>query len=427
MGEPIAPGPLVSESLRVNLRLQQCAQFDPFHVQPNDPPSKHVSLIQDALRQVFGAEIPASEKDYGEFTTKAVIDFKTDRRIFTRGTASTVDPIVGINTIRTLDRLLADADDLRRKRGGGGEVTPAVTVKPDGFIAGDADRSGFSSARLARDAPGGEWSRRDPLKPISQFIPMGGRRKLIVESKNGAAVGFQVNTDQFATIAASDQRSVTLLGNAPGQATLTISVEGVSPIKVNLVVRALVSIPVDVFHLGPPKVPGAAAAFQAVMVPAVNAIWTSQTGITFTSGATRDISSMIMEGQNTEITTDLPLFISEEIGPPVASRPTLRFADLQREVKNPKAVTCFVSPNIRDQAGDNILGRSVVRSRACWFKIGVSGGESARGAPAHEIGHAIGLPHITAGGTTTFLMHPEGDRFQNNTIIPSETLEDLMN
>ena len=33
-------------------------------------------------------EIPASETNYGKFTTEAVVAFKTDRRIFTRGTAS---------------------------------------------------------------------------------------------------------------------------------------------------------------------------------------------------------------------------------------------------------------------------------------------------------------------------------------------------
>lgn len=426
MADPAVPGPLRSELFRSNTRLQQCAQVDPAHVQPGDPPSTHVSLIQEGLRQVFGAVIPAAETNYGDATTTAVVDFKSDRRIFTRGTTATVDPIVGINTIRTLDALLADEDDRRNKRGRG-DVRPLVTVRPNGPIAGDADRTGFSSARLARSGVGAEWSKRDPLKPISQFVLVGGQRKLIVEASGGVGVGFSLNSEQFARILSSDQRSVTLIGNAPGHATLTISVEGVSPIKVDLVVRSAVSVPVDVFHLGPSRIPGAAAIFQAAVVPAVNSIWTAQTGITFTNGATRDVSTMVMDGQSTVIDTDLPLFFSVAIGPPVANRPTIRFADLQREVKNPKAVTCFVSPNIRDQAGDNILGRGGVRTRVCWFKIGVTGGQSARGAPAHEIGHAIGFPHITAGQTETFLMHPNGDRFQNNTIIPSETLDDLMN
>src|SRR5437763_10195220 len=130
MVDIIAPGPLPSELLRGNLRLQQCAQFDPQHVQPGDPPSEHVRLIQEALRQVFGADIPTTETDYGDATTRAVVAFKSDRRIFTRGTTSTVDPIVGINTIRTLDALLKAEDDRRRGRGGGGEITPLVVVRP---------------------------------------------------------------------------------------------------------------------------------------------------------------------------------------------------------------------------------------------------------------------------------------------------------
>jgi hypothetical protein len=427
MVEPVVAGPLRSELLRGNLRLQQCAQFDPQHVRPGDPPSEHVRLIQEALRQVFGADIPATETNYGDATTKAVVAFKTDRKIFTRGTVGAIDPVVGINTIRTLDALLKAEDDRRRGRGGGGEITPLVVVKPDGPNPGEADRFGFSAARLARNEPGGEWSRRDPAKPISQFIPVGRTRKLIVEAVGGVGVGFRVDREQIATIESSDQRSVTLRGNAPGHASLIISVEGGNPIKVDLVVRAAASVPVDVFHLGPPKVPGAAAAFQAAVLPAINAIYTSQTNITFTAGGTRDITTMVMDGQSTVIDTDLPLFFSVEIGPPDPRRPTLRFGDLQREVKNPRAVTCFVSPNIRDQAGDNIGGRGGVRTRVCWFKIGASAGKSARGAPAHEIGHSIGLPHITAIGTDRFLMHPTGDALQNNTIMPSETLDDLMN
>ena len=424
MADPAVPGPLRSVLFRSNTRLQQCAQFDPFHVQPRDPASEHVGKIQDGLRQVFGADIPATETDYGDATIAAVLAFKADRNIFTRGTTA-VDPITGINTIRKLDALLADEDDRRNKRGRG-DVRPLVTVRPDGPIAGDADRSGFSAVRLARNAAGEEWSRRDPFKPISQFVPVGGQRKLIVEAAGGVGVSFVLNSEVFARIVTSDQRSVVLGGNTPGVVSLTISVEGLSPIKVDIVVRKAVSVPVDVFHLGPPKIPGAAATFQAAVVSAVNAIWTAQTGVTFTNGATRDVSTMIMDGQSTVIDTDLPLFFSVEIGPPVPTRPTLRFSDLQREVKNAGAVTCFVSPNIRDQAGDNILGRGGVGTKVCWFKIGINGGQSARGAPAHEFGHALGFPHITAPQTESFLMHPNGDRFQNNTIIPSETLVDLI-
>jgi hypothetical protein len=98
-------GPLKSAKFKDNERLQKCAQLDPFHVMPGSPASDHVRLIQEALREVDGADIPASETNYGQKTVEAVIAFKTKHNIFTRGTRQ-VDPITGIGTIGKLDELL---------------------------------------------------------------------------------------------------------------------------------------------------------------------------------------------------------------------------------------------------------------------------------------------------------------------------------
>jgi hypothetical protein len=100
-----ASGPLESAKFRDNSRLQQCAQYNSEHVMPGDPASDHVRKIQEALREVDQAVIPASETGYGPATMKAVVDFKTKHRIFTRGTSS-IDPITGINTVKKLDELL---------------------------------------------------------------------------------------------------------------------------------------------------------------------------------------------------------------------------------------------------------------------------------------------------------------------------------
>jgi len=89
------------------------------------------------------------------------------------------------------------------------------------------------------------------------------------------------------------------------------------------------------------------------------------------------VTSMIMDGFPTVINTDLPLFFSERIGPPIASKPTLRFL-------NASSLTL----------------------------------------PSHEIRHSLGLVHITAPKNETFLMHPVIQL--NNTVIPSDTLEDLI-
>jgi hypothetical protein len=167
-----------------------------------------------------------------------------------------------------------------------------------------------------------------------------------------------------------------------------------------------------------------AATFHSALLPGLNSVYGSQTNITFTAGATRDITSMVMDGAMTAIDTDLPLFFSFNIGPPRPDHPTIRFADLQREVRNPAAVTVFISPKIKDEENDNIAGRGGPRTKVAWFKLGLRIDASGVTLPAHEIGHSLGLSHITAGQAETFLMHPTIQI--NNTIIPSETLEDLM-
>jgi hypothetical protein len=45
-------------------------------------------------------------------------------------------------------------------------------------------------------------------------------------------------------------------------------------------------------------------------------------------------------------------------------------------------------------------------------------------ASSHEIGHSLRLVHITAPKNKTFLMYPVIQL--NNTVIPSDTLEDLI-
>ena len=166
-----------------------------------------------------------------------MVAFKTDRDIFTRGTRS-IDPIVGINTIRKLDELLKDNDRRRRGRGGDGELGASAVVKPDTPISGEVNRAGFSAARLVHAGPSTDWIRRDPFKRITQMIPVGLTRKLLVKSMGSAAVGFRIDREEIASIADSDQGSVTLRFKAPGKATLTIPVESHSPVLVELMVRA---------------------------------------------------------------------------------------------------------------------------------------------------------------------------------------------
>lgn len=410
----MATGPLTSKLLRDNDRLQSCAQVDPSHVRPGDPPSEHVRLIQEALRIVANADIPASEKNYGDATTKAVVAFKTDRSIFTRGTTS-VDPIVGINTIRELDKLLGG------KPVPDGDQSVSVTIRPDTPIVGDVDFAGFSAARLARNAKGEEWTRRDPLKPISQMVPMGGTRKLLVKTTGGALASFSIDKENVAVIAESTGSSVTIRGMAPGNARLQVSVEGFRPTFVDIVVRSPKTIPLDVFHLGPGG--SAAATFQAALVPQLTQIYKSQANLSFSAGTVRDVNTMVMDGQPTIISGTMPLFFSSMIGPPHPAEPTFRFDDLIREVKNPKAVTVFISPRITDKESPNIRGRGRLRSQVAWFSLLPVANASQLTVPAHEIGHSLGLTHIKVPQNEKFLLHPTVQR--NNLLIPSETLEDI--
>ena len=418
---PRQAGPLRSELLSVSRRLQDCAQFDGSHVKPLDPASDHVSRIQEALRQVGNASISKTENNYGDDTVQAVLNFKSDRSIFTRGT-TTVDPIVGINTIRKLDELLAEEDDRKHGRGGGGELGVAATIVPTGIITGDTNSSGFTAARLAHE-PGGEWTRRDPTKSVKQMVPVGRERTLIVKGTGGAIVSFSMNEEQAATIVASDDTTVTIRGRAAGNARLIVSVEGFPKVFVAIVVRAEKILPLDVFHLGPSD-PGAIAGFQAGFLAALNSVFPEQTNIKFTVGATRSILVMRMDGSNTVIDKGLPLFFSTEIGPTNPSRPTFRFEDLLAEVKNPGAVTLFISPTIRDLESDSIAGRGQLRSKACWFKLGVVVDSNRSTLPAHETGHSLGLQHVTAVRNLTYLMNPVLQK--NNLQIPADTLDDLI-
>lgn len=126
---------LTSGLFKDNQKLQDCAQFDRSHVVADEPPLRraenaqgpHVALIHQALRKVmsnpsFGLE--EATETYGPKTAEVVRQFKASQRppILNERLRQTVpDNIVGIQTIKALDRAVGKAD---------GRVIPDLPLPP---------------------------------------------------------------------------------------------------------------------------------------------------------------------------------------------------------------------------------------------------------------------------------------------------------
>jgi hypothetical protein len=100
---------LVSRSFRQDQRLNRCAVDHSAHVTLGTK-GPFVNLIQRALCAIDNAQIDATEiksQTYGATTAEAVLRYKTARAIINFSYQTKADNIVGIMTIKTLDRELA--------------------------------------------------------------------------------------------------------------------------------------------------------------------------------------------------------------------------------------------------------------------------------------------------------------------------------
>ncbi|MBL8821841.1 MAG: peptidoglycan-binding protein [Planctomycetia bacterium] len=96
---------LLSASLRGDPRLERTLRNDAQHVVPGDR-GEFVSLIQNAVLTLEGGNIGPDElraQLYGTQTAKAVLAYKTRRKIINPAIQTTPDNIVGKLTIRSLD------------------------------------------------------------------------------------------------------------------------------------------------------------------------------------------------------------------------------------------------------------------------------------------------------------------------------------
>jgi hypothetical protein len=97
---------LGSNLFKDSKRLAQCEVNKAAHVAPGDR-GDHVRLIQIALGEIEGAAIDATELSqghYGASTARAVLAYKTKRRIINLSYQTSPDNIVGKMTIVSLDK-----------------------------------------------------------------------------------------------------------------------------------------------------------------------------------------------------------------------------------------------------------------------------------------------------------------------------------
>jgi hypothetical protein len=316
----------------------------------------------------------------------------------------------------------------------GGE-TIVLSVLPEGPLFADINLSGFSAAKLSRPGPAKEWNRRNPFAPITQMVPVSRTRKLLVANLAENQVQFRLSSfdpdadvrhNHIASIVDSDNKSVTVRGNAPGKTDLVISVEGQHAFSVRLVVRGAISIPINSIHLGPPRQPGAERAFITDALPGISRIYADQTNITFSAGTTTIALEMPMDGVRTTIDPAKRLVFGVALGPPNQDEQLIRFSDLEAMITDRDAITVFLGPGMRDNRAPNIVGAALgFGGKAAWFNTEPLASLANRlTLPAHEIGHSLGLQHITASLNLAYLMNP-GVQL-NNLAIPAETLEDFV-
>ncbi len=110
-------GPLRSALFRGDKRLAAALVDHAKHIVPGDQ-GLHVAKIQCAVLMLQGGSISGAEAEamrYGPDTARAVLAYKTRRKIINFSYQSKPDNIVGIMTMRALDNdmALAELHDLR--------------------------------------------------------------------------------------------------------------------------------------------------------------------------------------------------------------------------------------------------------------------------------------------------------------------------
>lgn len=146
---------LQSKLFRGDPALESCLIKDSDHLVPGAR-GPHVKKVQRALVLLDGALIgggEVSDEVYGPSTAKAVLAYKTKRKIINPTYQKTADNIVGKMTIAALDKEMAVAEGKPPLQGcftdlgAGGRVAAAASIR-QGLVAGDLRQLEFVPTRL---------------------------------------------------------------------------------------------------------------------------------------------------------------------------------------------------------------------------------------------------------------------------------------
>jgi hypothetical protein len=303
----------------------------------------------------------------------------------------------------------------------GGLQTSTLSVRPDTPITGQCNGFGFSAALLKKTFGQEEWDQRNLFGTATQCIPKDGKRVIVVSTTPANDPFTAAIADETkAVILNKEGPRITIKGIAAGQTTLWIHSESGIRTMLNLVIRPALKLKIDMLHIGSPTGFAMAVGKVEAMAFAISKIFINQANIEFELGV-REAVKEITSGLVTFPMTGRPMVING-IGPSSFLVDMVPYSDLKKLVRNTDAITLFTHENITDGLSPTALGASQLRSKHAWMNI--NSPYFLTQTAAHEIGHSLGLQHITATGNQSFLMNPVTQ--EHNIIIPSDTLGDLM-
>jgi hypothetical protein len=304
----------------------------------------------------------------------------------------------------------------------GGSTTVGLAIRPDTPITEQCNGFGFSAAKLQKKYGERDWSQRNPLGMATQFIPAGGKRVLVFDTTPANdPFNASIADESKAIILDKNGSRVTIKGIKAGTTTLWITSESGGRQIMALVVRPEVTLKIDMLHIGAQSTFATAIANMEMVIPVLNQIYLNQANIKFEWGVKENMKEMQTSWGILNL-TGRPMVISNSRGVLDPSVDVVSWADLKRLKKNLTSITLLTHEAISDSDSTSIIGEALVREKIAW--VNFTAPAFLPSLVAHEIGHSLGLAHITAAKNKYFLMQPIAD--MNTLIIPSDTLSDLI-